>query len=79
MVRISTNSPANRRLLIIKDSYANAFVPFLTKDFNEITMLDLRYFTDDVQTYIEDYSITDILVLYNINTFNDDNSILNLN
>ena len=79
VVRISTNSPANRRLLIIKDSYANAFVPFLTKDFNEITMLDLRYFTDDVQTYIEDYSITDILVLYNINTFNDDNSILNLN
>ncbi len=78
VVRISTNSTANKRLLIIKDSYANAFVPFMTKDYNEITMMDLRYSTDNVQTIIDDYNITDILVLYNINTFNDDNSILNL-
>ena len=78
VVRISTASPADRRLLIIKDSYANAFVPFMTRDFNEITMVDLRYFTGDINQLVQDYLITDALVLYNINTFNDDNSILNI-
>ena len=78
IVRISTSSPKDRRLLIIKDSYANAFVPFMTKDFNEITMVDLRYYTGDVNSLVKEYLITDILVLYNINTFNDDNSILNI-
>lgn len=78
VVRISTASTADRRLLIIKDSYANAFVPFLTRDFNEITMVDLRYYTGDINQLVEDYLITDALILNNINTFNDDNSILNI-
>lgn len=78
VVRISTASPKDRRLMILKDSYANAFVPFLTREFNEITMVDLRYYTGDVSQLVKEYLITDILVLYNINTFNDDNSILNI-
>lgn len=78
VVRITTSSTNDRRLLIIKDSYANAFVPFVTKDFNEITMVDLRYYTGDVNALVDQYLITDVLILYNINTFNDDHSILNL-
>lgn len=78
VVRITTTSTQDRRLLIIKDSYANPFVPFMTKDFNEITMVDLRYYTGDVNELAQEYLITDILVLYNINTFNDDHSILNI-
>lgn len=78
VARIQTSSSNNKRLLIIKDSYANAMVTFLTKEFNEITMIDPRYFNGDLQSYIDDYGITDILVLYNINTFNDDPSILNI-
>lgn len=78
VVRIGTSSTKDRRLLIIKDSYANAFVPFMTRDFNEITMVDLRYYTGDINQLVNEYLITDVLVLYNINTFNDDNSILNI-
>lgn len=78
VVRISTASTADRRLLIIKDSFANAFVPFMTQDFNEITMVDMRYYTGDINELVEDYLITDALVLYNTITFNDDNSILNI-
>ncbi|PKK39205.1 hypothetical protein ABB02_01437 [Clostridiaceae bacterium JG1575] len=78
LVRISTSSPRDRRLLILKDSYANAFVPFMTRDFNEITLLDLRYFTGNVQQVVADYLITDVLILMNVETFNDDDSILNL-
>ncbi len=78
VVRINTSSKNDRRLMIIKDSYANSFVPFLTPLFNEITMVDLRYYSGDVNKLVDDYNVSDILILYNVNTFSDDSSILNL-
>ena len=33
---------------------------------------------DNVQDIIESYGITDVLFLFNVNTFNEDTSILNL-
>ena len=68
----------NNKLLIIKDSYANCFLPFLTSHYGEINVVDLRYFYDDLNTLIENKEITDILFLYNANTFNSDDSILNI-
>lgn len=78
LVRIQTVSTNKRKLLVIKDSYANSFVPFMIKDYGEITVVDLRYFNSNIYNVIKDYNITDCLFLYNVNTFNDDNSILNL-
>lgn len=78
VVRISTTSPNDKRLLVIKDSYANAFTPFLIQDYSEIIMVDLRYYQSNINQLVSDYNITDVLFLYNINTFNDDSSILNL-
>lgn len=42
-VRIQTNNPSGKSLLLFKDSYANCLVPYLLDDFSEITMIDLRY------------------------------------
>ncbi|MCI9176579.1 MAG: hypothetical protein HFH49_16965 [Lachnospiraceae bacterium] len=35
-------------MLLIKDSFANAFVPFLLNDYEAIHILDLRYFKGSV-------------------------------
>ena len=51
-------------VLIIKDSFANSFVPFLTGDYETITMLDLRYFRGSVQELAAEAD--DILVLTEI-------------
>ena len=48
-------------LLLVKDSFANAFVPFLTGDYETITMIDLRYYRDSMQSLADES--TDILVL----------------
>ena len=73
-VRIETMSGSSRRALVIKDSFANSFVPFMTGDFSEIDMIDLRYFTGDVDELIRDRGITDIIVLYELsNILNDEN------
>ena len=43
VVNIKTNSYNENKLLVIKDSYANSYVPFLSQHYSEITMLDMRY------------------------------------
>lgn len=74
-VDISTANNTKRKLLIFKDSYANCFVPFLLPYYNEIIMVDPRYYYDNIQTVIENKKITDVLFLYNMDTFLNDNSI----
>ena len=78
IIKISTMSDSSKKLLVIKDSYANCFIPFLTSHFSDIIVVDLRYYSDNINTLIKDYNITDVLMLYNTNTFFEDESILNI-
>lgn len=74
------NAKSNKSLLIIKDSYAHSVVPFLTKEYSKVTMIDLRYIKTDFQMFvsIEDYD--QILFLYNVITLSeDDRNIIMLN
>ncbi|MDY5480682.1 MAG: DHHW family protein [Peptostreptococcus porci] len=78
-IKIRTNIDTKRKLLVVKDSYANAMLPFLVNNFSEITIVDLRYFTESLQDVIQNNELTDVLFLNNINTFNTDSSILSVN
>ena len=75
LIDIKTMSQEQGRILVVKDSYANSFVPFLTPYFREIVMLDPRYYTGNIQDVMETYHITSVLFLYNGNTFFQDNNI----
>ena len=75
VVKIKTTSKEDRKLLIFKDSYANSFVPFLTQYFSDIIMVDPRYYYDDIEKLIQEEGISDILYLYNANTFFSDTSL----
>lgn len=75
MVDITTTNDKGRKLLIFKDSYANCFVPFLVPYYTEIVMVDPRYYYDNVQTLMNNKGITDVLFLYNMDTFLTDNSL----
>lgn len=74
-VDISTTQPERKNLLLFKDSYANCFVQFLLPYYQNIIMVDARYFYDNIDSLIQNYGITDILFLYNANTFVTDNSL----
>lgn len=68
-----------RNLLLIKDSFANCFAPLVAEDYDNVYMIDLRYFRGDVQEYMEANNITDVLVLYNVSNFISDKNIHKLN
>ncbi len=63
-----------RNLLIIRDSYANCFVPYLTSDYARITLVDPRYYNGSIRTLMED-GYTDVLVLYNLPNFVGDRQV----
>lgn len=75
LLKINTDISNSKKLLIIKDSYANSLVSFLTGHYNEIYMIDLRYFNEDLSKFIKENNIDDTLILYNVKTFFEDNSI----
>ena len=74
-IKISTEKINDKNLLIIKDSYANSFIPFLLNDYENICVIDLRYFKEDLEQYINDNKITNVLILYNIENFSQDETI----
>ena len=75
VVDIKPVSESKRRLLLIKDSYANSFVPFLTPYFREIVLVDPRYYSGTIEDIMDTYRISDVLYLYSGNTFFQDNNL----
>ena len=65
------------RLLVIKDSYSNSLIPFLSTDYKEIVVVDLRYIFN-ISMVIEQYDFDDVLIMYNVSTFTGDVDIAKL-
>lgn len=65
IVHIETGTKNGRRLAIIKDSYGNAMPAFLFGSFEEIYVMDLRFFSHNMIDYIKEKQITDLLFVNN--------------
>lgn len=66
LVHAKTNVKNNRRLLVLKDSFGNAIPGYLLSSFEEIHLVDCRYFTQNLKEYIARHHVTDILFANNI-------------
>lgn len=75
-VTIRTGRKNGCHLLLVKDSYANCFVPYLTNEYETIHLIDLRYFSENLSAYMEQAGITETLFLYNLNNFDEDSSLI---
>ena len=60
------------RILVIKDSYANSFVPFLTANYAQIDVVDLRNYNYGLDALIAENGYDQILVLYSFDSFKSD-------
>lgn len=72
---IKTPADSNRRLLLVKDSYANSMIPFLMQYYREIVVVDPRYYFDDIGITMISEGINEVLFLYNANTFFEDDAL----
>lgn len=66
------------RLLIIKDSYAHCYAPFLTQHYSEITLVDLRYIQMSYKQLFDPEDYDQVLFLYNASSFMGDTDLRKL-
>lgn len=65
ITHIKTSTHNGRKLAIFKDSYGNALPQFLFGSFEEIFVMDMRFFTYNAIDYIKENGITDLLFANN--------------
>lgn len=53
-------------IVLIKDSYGNAFAPFLVDHYSHVYVIDYRYYTGDLRSFIREHNVKDVLFLNNI-------------
>lgn len=63
---VKTSTKNGRRLLILKDSFGNALPGYLFHSFEEIHVVDCRYFNKNIVKYAKDNHVTDILFANNM-------------
>lgn len=75
LIKIKTGCTDGPRLLVIKDSYAHSFVPFLANNYSEITMIDMRYIQTSYKSIVNPEDFDQVLILYNVSGFITDANI----
>ena len=71
-VVIKTANTNGRKLLVIKDSYAHIMAQFLVQNFEEVHLIDPRYYKAQISEYIEENDIDDVLFLYSLSNLATD-------
>ena len=66
ITQVRTSTKNGRRLIIFKDSYGNAIPGYLFFSFEEIHVIDCRFYKRNIKKYVKENKITDILFANNI-------------
>jgi hypothetical protein len=70
MMRIKSDVKNGKKILIIKDSYGNAFAPFLCSHFEEVFVVDYRYLKYNIKSIIKKYGINNLIFAHNVFVLN---------
>ncbi len=62
----------DKRLLMVRDSFGDAVVPFLALQTPRLDTIDLRHFNGSLQNYIDQTHPDTVVVLYSIEELNND-------
>jgi hypothetical protein len=65
-------------VLVVRDSYTDSLAPFLTQNFSQIHLFDLRYNNMSLKSYVEENGIDMVLVLYSVSNFTTDTNLFKL-
>ena len=74
IVRIQ-NPNATGKLLVIRDSYSNSLGCFLAESYEEVVLVDLRYYKQPISELVTQENFDNILICYSIGNFLTDTNI----
>lgn len=73
VAHVHTDVGNGRKLVIVKDSYGNAFAPCLANSFEDIWVVDMRGFEKSISQLVKDEGLTDVLFCMNSFSATGDN------
>ena len=63
---VSKNKDGNgQKIAIVKESYGNAFSPFIAYTYGETHIIDSRFFEGDLKQYLKDNGISQVIFINN--------------
>ena len=62
---ISSDCGTGKKIAVVKDSFANAFAPYLSANYDEVHLIDYRYWYGNLPQYLKDNGIKEVLFLNN--------------
>lgn len=68
IVRIH-NPEGEGRILVVRDSYSNCLGCFLAESYEEVVLVDLRYYRQPVSQLLQEEDFEDVLICYSIGNF----------
>lgn len=66
LMRIDTQNKNGKKILMVKESYGNAFAPFLTQNYEQVYIVDQRYFELGLVDFIKENKVQEVLFINNI-------------
>ncbi len=68
LVRIENPGAQGGKLLLVRDSYAHCLAPFLAADYQEVVLVDLRFYRLSVSELIGRFGITELGFVYGVDS-----------
>lgn len=59
-----------KKIAVVKESYGNAFVPYLTNNYEEVHVIDPRHWSGNLKSYMQDHDIDEVLFINNVMSAN---------
>jgi len=78
VVKISTSVKNGKKLGVIKDSYAHSIIPLLANHYEEIYVLDLRYYNFNPDEFLSENGVEDVIFIYNATNFISDTNLVKI-
>ena len=53
-------------IVVIKESFGNAFAPFLVENYHKVYVIDYRHYKKSISAFVKNYGVQDVLYINNI-------------
>ena len=78
LATIKTENENGRKIIVFKESYGNAFVPFLVPHYETVYVADIRTFPYNSLSFIKENNIQEVMFLNNIMSANTSARVANI-
>ena len=63
VLKSSSDKGTGKKIAVVKESYGNAFVPYLTYNYEEVHVVDFRHFGQNLKSYCQQNGINEVLFI----------------